>query len=166
MSTTILIFCIWFQVLNAYGFLRSNSWENDKRWKSETKWKRLVSSYTFREKSLKLVYTKKDLFWKPPQANPNPNPKLNRRVRVGVNSWENDKRWESETKWKRLVSSQMFREKSLKLVYTKKYLFWKSPQAKPNPNPKLNPRVRVGVNSWKNDKRSEPESKCKRSVSS
>ena len=26
------------------------------------------------------------------QANPNPNPKLNPRVRVGVNSWENDKR--------------------------------------------------------------------------
>ena len=39
------------------------------------------------------------------QANPNPNPKLNPRVRVGVNSWENDKRWESETKCKRLASS-------------------------------------------------------------
>ena len=31
----------------------------------------------------------------------------------------------------------------------KKKLFWKSPQA----NPKLNPRVRVGVNSWENKKR-------------
>ena len=35
---------------------------------------------------------KKYLFWKSPRANPNPNPKLNPRVRVGVNSWENDKR--------------------------------------------------------------------------
>ena len=50
------------------------------------------------------------------QANPNPNPKLNPRVRVGVNSWENDKRSEPESKWKRLVSSLTFREKSLKLV--------------------------------------------------
>ena len=57
------------------------------------------------EKSLKLVYTKKYLFWKSPQANPNTNPKLNRRVGIGANSWENDKRLESETKWKRLVSS-------------------------------------------------------------
>ena len=28
--------------------------------------------------------------------------------------------------------------------------------AKPNANPKFNPRVRVGVNSSENDKRSEP----------
>ena len=35
----------------------------------------------------------------------------------------------------------------------KKKLFWKSPQANPNPNPKLNPRVRVAVNSCKNDQR-------------
>ena len=48
----------------------------------------------------------------------------------------------------------------------KKKFFWKSPQANPNPNPKLKPRVRVGVNSWENDKRSEPETKCKRLVSS
>ena len=77
----------------------------------------------FREKSLKLVKTKKKLFWKSPQANPNSNPKLNPRVRVGVNSWENDKRSEPETKCKRLVSSKTFREKSLKLVKTTKYLF-------------------------------------------
>ena len=57
------------------------------------------------EKSLKLVQTEKYLFWKWPQANPNHNPKLNPRVRVKGNSWENDKRWESETKCKRLVSS-------------------------------------------------------------
>ena len=48
----------------------------------------------------------------------------------------------------------------------KKKLFWRSPQANPNSNPKLNLRVRLGVNSWENDKRSEPETKCKRLVSS
>ena len=48
----------------------------------------------------------------------------------------------------------------------KKKLFWKSPQANPNYNPKLNPRVTVGVNSWENDKRLEPETKCKRLLSS
>ena len=48
----------------------------------------------------------------------------------------------------------------------KKKIIWKSPQANPNPNPNLNPRVRVGVNFWENDKRSEPETKCKRLVSS
>ena len=56
--------------------------------------------------------------------------------------------------------------KLFKTGVDKKYLFWKSPQANPHPNPTLNPRVRVGVNSWKNDKRSEPETKCKRLVSS
>ena len=45
------------------------------------------------------------------------------------------------------------RDKSLKLVKTKKYLFPKSRQANPNPNPELNARVRVGVNSWENEKR-------------
>ena len=35
----------------------------------------------------------------------------------------------------------------------KKKLFWKSAQANPNSNPKLDPRVRVGVNSWENEKR-------------
>ena len=48
----------------------------------------------------------------------------------------------------------------------KKKLFWKSPQANPSSNPKLNPRFRVRVNSWENDKRSEPETKCKTLVSS
>ena len=56
--------------------------------------------------------------------------------------------------------------KIFKTGVDKKYLFWKSPQANPNPNPKLNPRVRVGVNSCKNDKRLEPETKWKRLVSS
>ena len=56
--------------------------------------------------------------------------------------------------------------KTFKTYEEKEKLFWKSPQANPNPNPKLNPRVRVGVNSWENDKRSEPETKCKRLVSS
>ena len=107
---------------------------------------------------------KKKLFWKSPQATPNPNSKLNPRVRVGVNSWKNEKRCKSATKCKRLVSSQTLREKALKLGQTKKYLFQKRPQA--NPNPKLNPRVRVRVNSWENEKRSEPETKCKRLVSS
>ena len=45
----------------------------------------------------KTFVDKKFFFWKLPQANPNPNPKLNPRVRVEVNSFENDKRWESET---------------------------------------------------------------------
>ena len=57
-------------------------------------------------------------------------------------------------------------EKIFKTGVDKKYLFWKWPYANPYPNPKLNPRVRVGVNSWENDKRSEPETKCKRLVSS
>ena len=35
----------------------------------------------------------------------------------------------------------------------KKKLFCKSPQANPNPNSKLNPRVSVGVNSAENEKR-------------
>ena len=48
----------------------------------------------------------------------------------------------------------------------KKKLFWKSPQATPNSNPKLNPRVRFGGKSLVNDKRSEPETKCKRLLSS
>ena len=43
--------------------------------------------------------------------------------------------------------------KIFKTGVDKKYLFWKSPQAYPNPNPKVNPRVRVGVNFWENDKR-------------
>ena len=51
-------------------------------------------------------------------------------------------------------------------VDQKKFLFWKSPQANPNPNANLNPRVRVGLNFWQNDKRSEPETECKRLVSS
>ena len=57
------------------------------------------------EKIFKIGVDKMFLFWKATQANPNPNPKINPRVRVGVNSWENEKRWEFETKWKRLVSS-------------------------------------------------------------
>ena len=40
-------------------------------------------------------------------------------------------------------------EKLFKTGVDKKYLFWKSPQANPHPNPTLNPRVGVGVNSWK-----------------
>ena len=32
----------------------------------------------------------------------NPNPKVNPRVRVGVNSWESEKRWEFETKFKNI----------------------------------------------------------------
>ena len=48
----------------------------------------------------------------------------------------------------------------------KKYFFWKWPQGNPNPNPKLNPRVMVGVNSWENDNRWESETKWKRLVSS
>ena len=47
-------------------------------------------------KIFKTSVDEKLLFWKWPQANPNPNPKLNPRFRVGVNSGENDKRWESE----------------------------------------------------------------------
>ena len=43
--------------------------------------------------------------------------------------------------------------KIFKTGVEKKYLFWKSPQANHNPKPKLNPRVRVGVNSWENEKR-------------
>ena len=58
------------------------------------------------EKIFKARKDKKEkLFWKSPQANPNSNPKLNPRVRVGVNSWKNDKRLEPKTKCKRLVSS-------------------------------------------------------------
>ena len=45
--------------------------------------------------------------------------------------------------------------KIFKIWVDKEYLFWKWNQA--NPNPKLNPRVTVGVNSWENEKRSEPE---------
>ena len=56
--------------------------------------------------------------------------------------------------------------KIFKTGVDKKYLFWKSPQAYPNSNPKLNPRGRVGVNSWENDKRLEPQTKCKTLVSS
>ena len=56
--------------------------------------------------------------------------------------------------------------KIFKTCVEKKIIFWKSPQANPNPHPKLNPRVRVGVNFLENDKRSEPETKCKRLVSS
>ena len=33
------------------------------------------------------------------------------------------------------------------------FLAWKWPQANHNLNPKINPRVRVGVNFWQNDKR-------------
>ena len=126
-----------------------NSWENDKRLESETKWKRLVSSQTFRQRYFKVVEKKKYLFWKAPQANLNSNPKLNPRIRVGVNSQGNDKCLEPESKCKTLVSSQTFREKYLKLVQTKKYLFWKSPQANPNPNPKLNPGLGLGLTSGK-----------------
>ena len=56
--------------------------------------------------------------------------------------------------------------KIFKTGVDKKYLFRKSPQAYFNPNPKLNPRVRVGVNSWENEKHSEPKTKCKSLVSS
>ena len=106
---------------------------------------------TSRVKSLKLVSLKSDISWKWQQANPNPT--LSPRDKVGVNSWENDKRWESETKWKRWASSKSSRVKPLKFVSFKNFMSWKWPQANPNPNPKRNPRVRVGVNSWENDKR-------------
>ena len=63
-------------------------------------------------KNFKTGVDKKIFTSKSPQANFNPNPKLNPRVSVGVNFWENDKRSEPETKFKRLVSSWTFREKS------------------------------------------------------
>ena len=53
----------------------------------------------------KTYVDKKILSWKWPKANPNINFKLIPGVRVGVNSWENDKRWDSETKCKRWVWS-------------------------------------------------------------
>ena len=132
-----------------------NYWENDKRWQSQTKWKRRVSWKPSRKKTLKLATVKNFISWKWPLANPNPNPspKLSPMVRVGVNSWEKDKRWESQTKSKRWVSSKTFREKTLKLVRVKKFISWKWPLANPNPNPKLSPRVRVRVTSWENNKR-------------
>ena len=57
-------------------------------------------------------------------------------------------------------------EKIFKTREDKKKIILKSPQANPNSNPKLNPRFKVRVNSWENDKRSEPKTKCKRLVSS
>ena len=56
--------------------------------------------------------------------------------------------------------------KIFKTGVDKKKLFWKWPQANPNPYSKVNPRVTVGINSWENEKRSESETKCKRLVSS
>ena len=67
-------------------------------------------------KVFKTCLDRKFLSWKWAQAHSKPNPKVNPRVRVGVNSWENDKRWQSETECKTRVSSLTFREKSLKLV--------------------------------------------------
>ena len=43
-------------------------------------------------KIFKTGVDKKYLFLMSPQANPNSNPKLNPRVRVGVNTWKNEKR--------------------------------------------------------------------------
>ena len=42
--------------------------------------------------------------------------------------------------------------KIFKTGVDKKIFILEVTQANPNPNPKLNPRVRVGVNSCKNDK--------------
>ena len=42
-------------------------------------------------KILKTCVDEKMFILEVPQANPNPKPKLNHSVRVGVNSWENDK---------------------------------------------------------------------------
>ena len=44
-------------------------------------------------------------------------------------------------------------EKIYKTCLDEKFISWKWPQANPNPNPKLSPRVRVGANSWENDER-------------
>ena len=43
-------------------------------------------------KVFKTCVDEKFFILKVPQANPNPKPKLNHRVRVGINSWETDKR--------------------------------------------------------------------------
>ena len=40
-----------------------------------------------------------------------------------------------------------------KTFENKKFYILQVTQANPNPSPKLSPRVRVGVNSWENDKR-------------
>ena len=56
--------------------------------------------------------------------------------------------------------------KMFKTGVDKKIFILELPQTNPNPNPKLNPRVRVGVNSCKNDKRLESKTKWIRLVSS
>ena len=116
----------------------------------KTKCKRWVSSKTSREKSSRVVTMKNFISCKWPQANPNPNPspKLSPRVRVGLTAGKTLTVENLKPNGKDEYR-QTFREKPSRLVRMKRFVSWKWPSANLKPNPKLSPRVRVGLTPGK-----------------